>query len=61
MKTIDKVRTILWIVLSNKKLLRRLLIIALILTAAITGYTVLAYGDDEDEGGGEPDPDPYPW
>jgi len=58
MRTIDKVRTILWIVLSNKKLLRRLLIIALILTAAITGYTVLAY--DEDEGGREPDPDPAP-
>jgi len=58
MKTIDKVRTILWIVLSNKKLLRRLLIIALIVTAAITGYTVLAYGDDEDDR--EPDPSPYP-
>ena len=58
MKTIDKVRTILWIVLSNKKLLRRLLIIALIVTAAITGYTVLAYGDDDDDR--EPDPDPYP-
>jgi len=61
MRTIDKVRTILWIVLSNKKLLRRLLIIALILTATITGYTVLAYSDDEDEGGGEPIPDPAPW
>ena len=59
MKTIDKVRTILWIVLSNKKLLRRLLVIALILTAALTGYTVLAYGDDDDDR--EPDPDPYPW
>ena len=59
MKTIDKVRTVLWIVLSNKKLLRRLLVIALILTAALTGYTVLAY--DEDEGGREPDPDPAPW
>ena len=59
MRTIDKVRTILWIVLSNKKLLRRLLIIALILTATLTGYTVLAY--DEDEGGGEPDPSPYPF
>ena len=59
MKTIDKVRTILWIVLSNKKLLRRLLIIALILTATLTGYTVLA--DDEDEGGGEPIPSPYPF
>ena len=58
MKTIDKVRTILWIVLSNKKLLRRLLVIALILTAAITGYTVLAYGDDDDDR--EPDPSPYP-
>ena len=58
MKTIDKVRTILWIVLSNKKLLRRLLVIALILTAAITGYTVLAYDDDDDDR--EPDPSPYP-
>jgi len=61
MRTIDKVRTILWIVLSNRRLLRRLLIIALILTAAITGYTVLAYGDDEDDGGREPIPDPDPW
>jgi|GEM_PF-1087435 len=59
MKTIDKVRTILWMVLSNRRLLRRLLIIALILTATLTGYTVLAY--DEDEGGGEPIPDPYPF
>ena len=59
MRTIDKVRTILWIVLSNRRLLRRLLIIALIVTAAITGYTVLAY--DEDEGGREPDPDPAPF
>ena len=58
MKTIDKVRTILWMVLSNRRLLRRLLIIAIILTTAITGYTVLAY--DEDEGGGEPIPDPDP-
>ena len=58
MKTIDKVRTILWIVLSNRRLLRRLLVIALILTAAITGYTVLAYGDDDDDR--EPDPSPYP-
>ena len=59
MKTIDKVRTILWIVLSNRKLLRRLLIIALIVTATLTGYTVLAYGDDDDDR--EPDPSPYPW
>jgi len=58
MKTIDKVRTILWIVLSNKKLLRRLLVIALIVTATLTGYTVLAYGDDDDDR--EPDPSPYP-
>jgi len=58
MKTIDKVRTILWIVLSNKKLLRRLLIIALILTATLTGYTVLAYDDDDD--GREPIPSPSP-
>ena len=58
MRTIDKVRTVLWIVLSNRRLLRRLLIIALILTAAITGYTVLAYGDDDDDR--EPDPSPYP-
>jgi len=57
MKTIDKVRTILWIVLSNRRLLRRLLVIALMLTAAITGYTVLAYGDDDDR---EPIPDPDP-
>jgi len=59
MRTIDKVRTILWIVLSNRRLLRRLLVIALILTAAITGYTVLAYGDDDDDR--EPDPSPAPW
>jgi len=59
MKTIDKVRTILWIVLSNKKILRRLLVIALILTAAITGYTVLAYGDDDDDDR-EPIPSPSP-
>ena len=59
MKTIDKVRTILWMVLSNRRLLRRLLVIALILTATLTGYTVLAY--DEDEGGREPVPDPDPW
>ena len=59
MRTIDKVRTVLWIVLSNKKLLRRLLMIALILTATLTGYTVLAYGDDDDDGR-EPDPSPYP-
>jgi len=58
MKTIDKVRTILWIVLSNRRLLRRLLVIALILTAAITGYTILAYGDDDDDR--EPIPDPSP-
>ena len=58
MRTIDKVRTILWIVLSNKKLLRRLLVIALILTATLTGYTVLAYDDDDDDR--EPIPDPYP-
>ena len=58
MRTIDKVRTVLWIVLSNKKLLRRLLVIALIVTATITGYTVLAYDDDDD--GREPIPDPYP-
>ena len=57
MKTIDKVRTILWIVLSNRKLLRRLLIIALIVTTTLTGYTVLAYGDDDDR---EPIPDPDP-
>jgi len=59
MRTIDKVRTILWIVLSNKKLLRRLLIIAIIVTATLTGYTVLAYGDDDDDR--EPDPSPYPF
>ena len=59
MKTIDKVRTVLWIVLSNRRLLRRLLVIALILTAALTGYTVLAYGDDDDDR--EPDPSPYPF
>ena len=58
MRTIDKVRTVLWIVLSNKKLLRRLLVVALILTATLTGYTVLAYGDDDDDR--EPIPDPYP-
>ena len=59
MRTIDKVRTILWIVLSNRRLLRRLLVIALILTAAITGYTVLAYGDDDDDR--EPIPSPSPF
>jgi len=35
------------------------LMIALILTATLTGYTVLAYGDDDDDGR-EPDPSPYP-
>jgi len=57
MRTIDKVRTVLWIVLSNRRLLRRLLVLMLIATTAITGYTVLAYDDDD---GREPIPDTSP-
>ena len=57
MKTLDKIRVLVGLVLSDRRILKRLIITTLIITTLTTGYTVLAADEDE---GGDPIPDIYP-
>lgn len=54
MNLMDKVRVLIWILLSNRKLLRSLLIIVLTVGILTTSSSTTAYGDD----GRDPDPEP---
>jgi len=57
MKVLDKIRVLVGLVLSDRRILKRLIITILIITTLTTGYTVLAADEDE---GGDPNPDIYP-
>ncbi|RLE88121.1 MAG: hypothetical protein DRJ49_05490 [Thermoprotei archaeon] len=54
MNLMDKVRVLIWILLSNRKLLRSLLIIVLTVGILTASSSTTAYGDD----GRDPDPEP---
>jgi len=57
MKTLDKIRVLVGLVLSDRRILKRLIITILIITTLTTGYTVLAADDEPVK---DPDPSTCP-